>query len=66
MINIKKFLGLEYYTSPLDLFLDAFRKKHPQPTKSQQAEIEKYDRVFELRDGTTLPAKQHEKFWDKF
>jgi hypothetical protein len=66
MINIKKFFGLEFYTSPLDLFLAKFRNKNPQLTASQIKETEKYNRIFELRDGTTLPAKQPDKLWDKF
>jgi hypothetical protein len=66
MINIKKFLGLDYYTSPLDLFLALFRSKHPRASASQQAEIEKYNRIFQLRDGATLPEKRPEKLWDKF
>lgn len=66
MINIKKFLGLEYYTSGLDTFLAAFRKEHPKPSASQQAEMKKYDKVFQMRDEAVQPTAPSEKLWDKF
>lgn len=38
-----------YYISELDKALDARRKQHPR-TPSQQSEINKHNKVFQLRD----------------
>lgn len=65
MFNIKKFLNLEYYTSTLDLFLAKYRQQHPAASHSQRKEIEKYTRIYQLRDhAKTEPAPK--KIWDKF
>jgi len=47
---IKKFLNLNFYESPLDIFLSDFDKTHPRLSEAQQAEKEKYDRISRLRD----------------
>ena len=65
MINIKEFLNLTYYTSDLDIFLAEYENKHPRISASQRVEMEKYARIFSLRDHprTEKPAS---KLWDKF
>ena len=39
-----------HYVSEIDQFMQEFDKKHPEPSKSQQREIEKHQRIFRLRD----------------
>jgi hypothetical protein len=65
MTNIREFLGLAYYTSNLDDFLAEFDKTHHKMSLSQRKEIEKYNRIYGLRDN---PAQNEgkETFWDKF
>lgn len=65
MTSIREFLGLSYYTSGLDDFLAEFDKTHHKMSASQRKEIEKHNRIYNLRDN---PAPQEEKdtFWDKF
>ena len=65
MINIKEFLGLAYYTSSLDEFLNDFDKSHHKMSVSQRMEIEKYRRIFALRDHPN-PSTIKAKFWDQF
>lgn len=65
LINIKEFLGLGYYTSELDTFLNAFDKNNPKLSLSQRKEIEKYRRIDALRDNPTQP-EQKNTFWDNF
>jgi hypothetical protein len=65
MINIRKFLGLDYYISPLDQFLSDFDKKNSKKSDSQQVEIRKYFRVFKLRDNKNADSGK-KSFWDKF
>ena len=50
MINLKALLGLEYYTSELDDFLQQYNKNHPRLSASQQAEYNKYQLINQLRD----------------
>lgn len=63
-MSLREFLGLEYYVSKLDEFLAKFDKNHPKPSASQRKEIEKYNKIFDLRDGKNLPAKKD--FWENF
>lgn len=65
MINIREFLGLGYYTSGLDEFLKEFDKKNPRHSASQRKEIEKYRRVFNLRDHVQA-RHQAATFWENF
>lgn len=65
MINIKEFLGLESYVSPLDQFLAEFDETHPKLSLSQRCEQEKFARIYKLRDNPTQPEIP-ENFWDKF
>lgn len=67
MINIiKRFLGLDFYVSPLDKFLQNVDKQHPKHSLSQRKEIEKYDLIFALRDGSKLPASSNDSLWESF
>lgn len=59
MLNIKHFLGLDYYSSPLDQFLDNFDKTHPKLSNSQQFEKEKYEKIDCLRDDVQITTKKH-------
>lgn len=65
MLNIREFLGLAYYTSELDQFLNEYNKAHPQLSDSQRREIEKYAHIYALRDNPSS-AKAEKKQWDQF
>lgn len=67
MFNIKEFLGLTYYKSALDEFLDHYRQTHPQLTASQRKEKDKYQKIHRLRDqDKPSPSVQASSIWDKF
>lgn len=66
MINLKEFLGLGYYTSELDEFLENFDKNHPNLSAAQRAEAEKYQRIYRLRDNANATDPKKSTFWDKF
>ncbi len=66
MLNsIKKWLGLDYYVSPLDRFLKKYDKTHPKLSLSQRMEKNKYDRIFCLRDQPQSSSAS-KPFWDNF
>lgn len=48
-MGIKKLL--RNYVSPIDKFIHRFDEEHPQLSKSQLQEIEKYKRIYKLRDN---------------
>jgi hypothetical protein len=49
---IKTLLGQpEGYVSPADQFLARLRRDNPTPSASQKAEITKYKKISNLRDG---------------
>lgn len=50
---------LRHYVSPLDQFLAEFDKFHPGLSKNQKREVEKYRRIYRLRDGTKQPTTQN-------
>lgn len=55
------------FVSELDQFLEAFDKKHPILTESQQKERSKYIRIYRLRDtALRAPAKLVKKIWEGF
>ncbi len=66
MINLKKFLNLEFYTSPLDLFLEKYKQEHPEQSESQRKEKQKYTRIFKMRDQANPDTAHSNKIWDKF
>jgi hypothetical protein len=62
---LQEFLGLGFYTSELDLFLKQWDQQHPKFSSSQRQEINKYQRIYRLRDqAVSLPETK--TFWDKF
>lgn len=65
MINVRKFLGLEYFTSELDQFLIDFDKSHPKLSASQRQEKEKYMRINRLRDNPRA-IEPEDDFWQNF
>lgn len=65
LINIREFLGLGYYESELDQFLKHYDKTHPKLSASQRAEVEKYKRVYRLRDDSNQPEPKI-SFWKYF
>ena len=65
MINIREFLGLSYYTSELDTFLHAFDQANPKLSVSQRKEIEKYSRIYSLRDNV-IKAISEKILWKNF
>ncbi|MBX3708380.1 MAG: hypothetical protein KIT56_01970 [Gammaproteobacteria bacterium] len=65
MINIREFLGLTYYTSTLDEFLNEFDRNNHQISESQKKEIEKYSRIYALRDHSSS-SDSKKIFWDNF
>jgi hypothetical protein len=69
MLNIKELfinlIGLKYYTSELDQFLNDNRYTHSVLSVSQQQEEAKYARIFDLRDNPNFVPPQS-TFWSKF
>lgn len=65
MINIRAWLGLAYYTSPIDQFLTDFDKTHPHLSTSQRKEIDKYKRIYAMRDNPNYTPPK-EDFWEHF
>jgi hypothetical protein len=65
MFNLRRFLGLSYYVSDADRFLEAYDKAHARTSASQQAEINKYKRVHAQRDKA-VSFDDKTKIWDKF
>jgi hypothetical protein len=45
------------FVSEIDQDLQQFDKKHPQPSRSQQKEQEKYARIYYLRDTADRPEE---------
>jgi hypothetical protein len=66
MINIKKFLNLEFYTSQIDQFLAKYSREHNIPSESQLKEKQKYARIFKLRDQAEPDTDKKNQIWDKF
>jgi len=56
---------LRRYVSDTDRLLQNFDKEHPEVTESQKKEIEKYNRIYFLRDSMNRqdPPK---KLWEGF
>lgn len=65
MFNLREFLGLTYFVSALDQFLKAFNLKKKTLSASQRKEVEKYNRIYQLRDNPKA-SESKETFWDKF
>jgi hypothetical protein len=54
------------YVSGLDKFLNKFDKDHPQLSKSQQKERDKYERIYRLRDSDEKQVEDGKKLWEGF
>lgn len=52
------------YESPVDEFFAKFDQNHPRKSQSQQQEINKFKRIFYLRDHA-VPANDS-KIWKEF
>lgn len=65
MFNLRRFLGLAYYVSDADRFLENYDKTHSRSSSSQQAEISKYKRIFSRRDKAVV-SDDKSSVWDKF
>lgn len=50
---------LRHYVSPLDQFLAEFDKYHPGLSKSQKREVDKYRRIYRLRDEAKQPVSNN-------
>jgi len=64
MFNIKTLLGIQDYTSELDQFLATWYERPL--SASQQAEREKYKRIFRLRDQEIKEDTSQKKFLADF
>jgi nitrate/nitrite-specific signal transduction histidine kinase len=53
---------IKNYISNIDIFLQEFDKKHPK-SESQLAEIQKYQRVFALRDNPIADNIHEDEFF---
>jgi len=53
------------YVSGIDRFLQDYDKKRPELSKSQQKEIAKYQRIYQLRDDPHAIERQF-TLWDEF
>lgn len=65
LARIKSWLGLDFYTSPLDLFLAKLNAPHRHLSKSEQCEIDKHRQLATTRDQPTTPRKKP-AHWDAF
>lgn len=65
MFNLREFLGLAYFVSGLDQFLKAFNLKKKGLSASQRQEIDKYNRIYQLRDNPNV-AETKKTLWEKF
>jgi hypothetical protein len=57
---------LKNFVSELDQFLQEFDHQHPILSQTQQKEVNKYRRVYKLRDGSTTEAITEPKLWEGF
>ncbi len=63
---LKNWLNLNFFVSKLDQFLMQFDKTHPKKSASQRKEIEKYARIYRLRDNPHAAQQSSETLWEKF
>ncbi len=56
---------LANYVSEIDQFLLAFDQQHPEASFSQRKEIDKYRRIYHLRD-TVSGKDEVNKLWEDF
>lgn len=53
---------LRDFVSDIDKLIEDFDKKNPKLSKSQQKEIQKYDRIYFLRDNEDRPNSAKDIF----
>lgn len=63
---IKNLLNLNFYVSELDRFLADYDKAHPDLSKSQRKEFEKYQRIYQFRDNPEAVARKRSSFFENF
>ena len=63
-MNIKEFLGLDYYVSEIDKFLIDFDNSHHKLSLSQQKEIKKHKNIFKRKSSDATDATK--TVWKKF
>lgn len=63
--RIKTWLGLDYYTSPLDYFLGQLNRRDRRLSQSEQQEVDKHRALFTARDQPTAAPKKS-TLWDAF
>lgn len=56
---------LRDYVSEVDQFLEKFDQEHPKPSPSQKKEIDKYRRIYQLRDEEDKSVESKE-LWERF
>lgn len=56
---------LKNYVSETDQFLQAFDKDHPGLSKSQQKEVSKYQKIYQLRDHESETITTN-PLWENF
>jgi hypothetical protein len=56
---------LRNYVSDVDQFLQTFDKEHPTLSKSQEVEVNKYQRVYFLRDVEDRTERPNQ-LWERF
>ena len=56
---------LKYFVSEIDKFLQNFDQQHPEQSLSQHKEIEKYRRIYYLRDVSDR-TNEIGKIWEGF
>ena len=67
MTTLREFLGLSFFISKIDKFLDNFRRNNRHLSKLQREEIAKYEVVNRRRDQIdSQNATSHQKLWEQF
>lgn len=57
---------LRNFVSEIDKFLQQFDKDHPELSKAQQKEVNKYRRIYRLRDTSERSKPAVNKLWEGF
>ncbi len=57
---------LSNFVSGIDQFLNEFDREHPKLSASQQKEVTKYERIYQLRDTEERPVAVTSKLWKGF
>lgn len=63
---LSKLLNLDFYVSPLDKFLNEYGRSHKELSSSQRKEVDKYKRIYNLRDNPEASEKKKGNFWNNF